>query len=665
MAFEKKIFSSILSLVLVTGLLPCPAFADTINAGNETKTKDPSNQNSAFYDDGIASKPDLSETDVDDKTTGNTDEYDDSDIAAMDDGEYDTDAEFSEPDYSDGKLAIWADGLDGSTDITDIYPPDTNEIELYSNGSSVSPMTFSDEMLYFCKYESSCNYDQGLSSGDGYHAMGYFQFDNRYGLGSFLKAVYQYNPSKYKALKVIGDRYGWDVTGATRSNNTFTRLGNDLNTAWHAAYKADPNEFSRLQNGWAYTEYYSGSLGARGCLGAFGINLDNRPDCIKGLCWGMVNLFGAGGGASYIKNGNYYGANWFFKYSGINESMSDETLIVTLCDFVVNNVSKRYPKQQIYWKGWQNRYRSEKEDCLSYLNVDRWINSGGKWWYRHADGSYTRNDWERINGYWYYFDGSGWMQTGWLKLDNSWYWLNGSGAMATGWQKIGGSWYYFNGSGVMQTGWLKLSNSTYYLNGSGAMLTGWQWIDNDWYYLYSNGVMKTGWLELGETKYYLDGSGVMQTGWFKVDSKWYYANGSGAMQTGWLKTGNTWYYLNGSGIMLTGWQWIGSAWYYLNGSGAMATGWLKLGSTWYYLNGSGAMLTGWQSIGGKWHYLSGSGAMKTGWYKVGSNWYYSNPSGVMRYSTWIGDYYLLGDGRMATNRWVGSYYVGADGKWVR
>ena len=685
MAFEEKIFSSILSLVLVTGLLPCPAFADTVKTSNGAKTYDSSNQSSAFYDDGIASKPNPSETDVDEKTTGNTDGCEASDIAAMDDSGYDTETEFSEPDYSDGKLAIWADGLDGSTDIADIYPPDTNEIELYSNGSSVSPMTFSDEMLYFCKYESSCNYDQGLSSGDGYHAMGYFQFDNRYGLGSFLKAVYQYNPSKYKALKVIGDRYGWDVTGATRSNNTFTQLGNDLNTAWHAAYKADPNEFSRLQNGWAYTEYYSGSLGARGCLGAFGINLDNRPDCIKGLCWGMVNLFGAGGGASYIKKGNYYGANWFFKHSGISESMSDETLIVTLCDFVVNNVSNRYPNQQIYWKGWQNRYRSEKEDCLSYLNVDRWINSGGKWWYRHADGSYTRNDWERINGYWYYFDGSGWMQTGWLKLDNSRYWLNGSGAMTTGWQKIGGGWYYFNSSGVMQTGWLKLGNSTYflnesgamltgwqlingnwfYMNGSGAMLTGWQWIGNDWYYLYNNGVMKTGWLELGETKYYLDGSGAMKTGWFKVDSKWYYANGSGAMQTGWLKLGSTWYYLNGSGIMLTGWQSIGSTWYYLNESGAMATGWLKLDSTWYYLNGSGAMLTGWQSIGGKWYYLDSSGTMKTGWYEVGSDRYYSNPSGVMRYSTWIGDYYLLGDGRMATNRWVGGYYVGTDGKWVR
>lgn len=87
MAFEKKIFSSILSLVLITGLLPCPAFADTTNVGNEAKTEDPSSQNSAFSDDGIASKPDPSETDVNDKTSGNMDGYEGSDIAAMDDGD--------------------------------------------------------------------------------------------------------------------------------------------------------------------------------------------------------------------------------------------------------------------------------------------------------------------------------------------------------------------------------------------------------------------------------------------------------------------------------------------------------------------------------------------------------------------------------------------------
>ena len=158
------------------------------------------------------------------------------------------------------------------------------------------------------------------------------------------------------------------MTGATRSNGAFTQLGNDLNAAWHAAYKANPTEFSNLQNGWAYIDSYNGSLGARGCLKAFGINLDNRPDCIKGLCWGMVNLFGAGGGASYINNGNYYGANWFFKNSGINDSMSDEVFVTTLCDYVVNNVAKRYPKQSIYWTGWQNRYKSEKADCLGYLS---------------------------------------------------------------------------------------------------------------------------------------------------------------------------------------------------------------------------------------------------------------------------------------------------------
>ena len=32
-----------------------------------------------------------------------------------------------------------------------------------------------------------------------------------------------------------------------------------------------------------------------------------------------------------------------------------------------------------------------------------WIQSNnGKWWYKHADGSYTQNDWEYINGKWYY-----------------------------------------------------------------------------------------------------------------------------------------------------------------------------------------------------------------------------------------------------------------------
>ena len=400
MAVGKKLLSVFFSFTLVMGLLPYSAFADPSDSSSDSteSSSDVSTSNgSEFADGGVASKPDPNDSEGGMDSNGSVSGGEDPEFGT--DDEFADEQELSAPDYSDGKLAIWADGLDDPSDITDVYPPDTNEIEAYANGSSLQPMTFSSEMLYFCKYESSCNYDQGLSSGDGYHAMGYFQFDNRYGLGSFLKAVYNYNPSTYSALKVIGDRYGWDVTGATRSNGAFTQLGNDLNTAWHAAYKANPTEFSNLQNGWAYIDSYNGSLGARGCLKAFGINLDNRPDCIKGLCWGMVNLFGAGGGASYINNGNYYGANWFFKNSGINDSMSDEAFVTTLCDYVVNNVAKRYPKQSIYWTGWQNRYKSEKADCLKYLQASNYIAPSPKNVTAAASGSgEVTLSWDPVDG---------------------------------------------------------------------------------------------------------------------------------------------------------------------------------------------------------------------------------------------------------------------------
>ena len=400
MAVGKKLLSVFFSFTLVMGLLPYSAFADPLDSSSDSteSSSDVSTSNgSEFADGGVASKPDPNDSEGGMDSNGSVSGGEDPEFGT--DDEFADEQELSAPDYSDGKLAIWADGLDDPSDITDVYPPDTNEIEAYANGSSLQPMTFSSEMLYFCKYESSCNYDQGLSSGDGYHAMGYFQFDNRYGLGSFLKAVYNYNPSTYSAIKVIGDRYGWDVTGATRSNGAFTQLGNDLNTAWHAAYKANPTEFSNLQNGWAYIDSYNGSLGARGCLKAFGVNLDNRPDCIKGLCWGMVNLFGAGGGASYINNGNYYGANWFFKNSGINDSMSDEAFVTTLCDYVVNNVAKRYPKQSIYWTGWQNRYKSEKADCLKYLQASNYIAPSPKNVTAAASGSgEVTLSWDPVDG---------------------------------------------------------------------------------------------------------------------------------------------------------------------------------------------------------------------------------------------------------------------------
>ena len=95
-----------------------------------------------------------------------------------------------------------------------------------------------------------------------------------------------------------------------------------------------------------------------------------------------------------------------------------------------------------------------------------WVKSGNHWWYRHADGGYTTNGWEMINGTWYYFDGSGWMVTGWKQVNGSWYYMDASGAM------VKNAWvgdYYLGADGAMATNtWI----GQYYVDGSG------KWVPN-------------------------------------------------------------------------------------------------------------------------------------------------------------------------------------------
>ena len=113
-----------------------------------------------------------------------------------------------------------------------------------------------------------------------------------------------------------------------------------------------------------------------------------------------------------------------------------------------------------------NRLRSWFNHSQYFGN---WIQSNGRWWFKHNDGSYTSNGWEKINRTWYHFDSSGWMQTGWLKDGGNWYYLDGSGAMKTGWLKDNGSWYYLDSSGAMKTGWMKVAGKWYYAYSSGAL----------------------------------------------------------------------------------------------------------------------------------------------------------------------------------------------------
>ena len=88
--------------------------------------------------------------------------------------------------------------------------------------------------------------------------------------------------------------------------------------------------------------------------------------------------------------------------------------------------------------------------------------SGGAWltdsvgmWYCHPDHSYTRADWEFIDGYWYYFDSVGYVLTGWFQSPTSgiWYYLSPNtypkGRMLTN-TRIDG--YYVNGDGAWVPG---------------------------------------------------------------------------------------------------------------------------------------------------------------------------------------------------------------------
>ena len=315
------------------------------------------------------------------------------------------------------------------------------------------------------------------------------------------------------------------------------------------------------------------------------------------------------------------------------------------------------------------------------VDVNQWIRNGNRWWYRHADGSYTTNGWEVINGAWYYFDGAGWMVTGWVKLSGTWYYLTGSGAMATGWIQTGGTWYYMNTSGAMVTDtWI----GNNYVDGSGAWIpgkvkaqAGWIQSGSRWWYRHADGsYTRNNWEMINGSWYYFDGAGWMVTGWLKLGNNWYYLNpGNGAMVTGWLQLGSTWYYMNGSGAMETD-TWIGNSYVDANGvwdqskTKAQAY-WVLNGDRWMLVQEDGTYAKKcWKTVGGKEYYLDENGYMVTGWLKQGSTWYYLKPTaknsaekvGEKAYNYWvgtagIGGYYIDKYGRMVAGKdySLGSY----------
>lgn len=222
----------------------------------------------------------------------------------------------------------------------------------------VSFVNVTDEMKYFTKYESHGNYNQGFSYGDGYNALGYYQFDRRWSLIPFMKQVYNYDSAKYGMLKAAIDR-GSEISNANNpmyANGQLTELGRIAQDAFLSAYNTDPAEFSALQDAYAYNSYYA--VTEAWLKSALGIDISGRADCVKGMVWSITNMCGTGG------------CQDFFRWANLSNNMTDREFVTALSNSVVNNVATKYASQPQYHEGWKNRYRNELKDCLVYIAED-------------------------------------------------------------------------------------------------------------------------------------------------------------------------------------------------------------------------------------------------------------------------------------------------------
>lgn len=203
----------------------------------------------------------------------------------------------------------------------------------------------SDAFKFFAKNESGSNYDKGFSKGDGYHALGYYQFDNRYDLQDFLKFCYDSDQNKYFMFKDF-----LNVSKSSLANNK------KLESAWHLAYANDPEDFANKQDTFEYNNYY---IPVENKLRNKGIDISNRHEALKGMCCSLSNWAGSGTAVKIIAD------------SGANNSMDDRTFVSAVYDYLYSLKYEDYAKYgktgKKYYNGWHNRWPREKEECLAFL----------------------------------------------------------------------------------------------------------------------------------------------------------------------------------------------------------------------------------------------------------------------------------------------------------
>lgn len=276
----------------------------------------------------------------------------------------------------------------------------------------------------------------------------WYYFDNN----GYMMTGWIYEGGGWYYLNSDGSmRIGWFLQNGKyyylNSNGKMAVGWQYINGSW---YYMNPSGL--MQTGWQYIQndwYYMDSQGRMntGWLHTNGI-------------WYYLQSNGAmAHGWQYINN------SWYYLNSDGSRLGQGWHWIGTSCYYI-------YSSGIMAANTWINGYYVDSLGAWipEFSQKAQWLNNGGRWWYRHADGSYTRSNWEKINGKWYLFDNSGWMLTGWQKVHDTWHYLNSNGDMLEqGWHWINGKCYYMNASGAMAS---NTRIDGYYVDDSGAWIPG-------------------------------------------------------------------------------------------------------------------------------------------------------------------------------------------------
>ena len=147
-----------------------------------------------------------------------------------------------------------------------------------------------------------------------------------------------------------------------------------------------------------------------------------------------------------------------------------------------------------YLASWGISREQFKHDIENGMEIKKgWQQDDKGYWYARANGSYPKDEFEKIDGTWYYFDENGYMLSDKWKQrpDGTWYYFDKSGEMATDWNKIDGKWYYFSRDGAMVKGWVKYYDKWYYLDAQNGDMKSDCFVkyNDGWYLLLPDGRM--------------------------------------------------------------------------------------------------------------------------------------------------------------------------------